>query len=509
LANFVESFCPVSNVLGSLPVLQDDFQFISEIGRGGTGVVYEAKDTKLNRMVAIKVPFAQKSNILREAKTLSRLEHPNIAPIYQSGQIGGLNFIAMKFIEGEPLKAYCRNPPLLDPVRAARIVAETLDAIVACHSRGVVHLDLTPSNILLNEKSQPIVVDFGLASSVFGIRQQLGSPGYMSPELFDDSSVDSPILCDIFSLGVVLYELLTGCKPYGKKIPSLSHPPRRCTDYSDRNVHAELDKICLKAIAVDPDMRFQTAQGFQAALHDWISNHDRPGENSAFRTRLAADSIVGDSTLENSNRRQRRFNSGKLASFVASGLGSAVAFMLMFWTLGVGQSLPTVPRFGDQWRIQCFRDNVVDNAILPLGKLGAPDFAVRQDDYVKVDLEFDSKAYCYLIAANPNGSVQFLSQTYFQDHTIVFPERDDMYFKLNENSSLIHSSPILPQFNPSPPTYELLSNYRCAQTQFSLPLVLGDSKNAKCDCHHHFVLHLDAANLFCSASQPGVEGQTK
>ena len=420
LSNFVDSFCPATSILGSLPAEHEQFLFLHEIGRGGTGVVYEAEDLKLGRQVAIKVPFANKCNIINEATTLCRLEHHNIAKVYQCGTLGHLSFIVLQLVQGESLKAYCRTPPPLDSVRAVKIIEQVLDAIIASHSRGIVHLDLTPSNILISD-NRPIVVDFGLASSVFGIRKQLvGSPSYMAPELFEDKSCNSPILCDIFSLGVVLYELLTGAKPYDKEPPPPKHPPRRYSDYSDNHVDAELDRICFKALAIDPEKRFQTAKSFQTALDVW----------------LLSNSNTGSSVLEfltpTANTEQPQSNLAKFLSLMAIACGTVFASFAILWIFGFG-SFPAAPASNNyQWDIECYRENVVDNDIVPLGTIGASDLVIRQDDFVKVSFRLDSAAFCYLISANPDGTIQFISQSVKKADELIFPQQDQMYFKLND-----------------------------------------------------------------------------
>ena len=254
LENFVESFCPASEVLGQLPAQHDQFMLVREIGRGGSGVVYEARQTGIDRVVAIKVSFSPACDMAQEGTALSRLDHPSIAKVYGVGKIGHFSYLAMQYIDGESLKSFCRSPSPLDPVEAVELVVQLLEAVASLHAHGLAHRDLKPSNVILND-GRPVIIDFGVATPFYSDHGLAGSPGYMPPEITEGPYSYIPVLHDVFSVGVVLYELLTGAKPYGKAMKTQWLPPRRCKDLQPQ-VDRELDRICLKAISTKPENRF-------------------------------------------------------------------------------------------------------------------------------------------------------------------------------------------------------------------------------------------------------------
>ena len=278
--NFISWNCPVTNALGQLPAEIDDLYIEKELGRGGTSVVYLARQQSLNRLVAVKVPFFPSDTFSNEALTLSRMNHPGICGIFFLGTLGKVEYLVLQFVNGVSLDSF--RGKTLSQIRAVKITIKVLEAIDACHCQGIYHADLKPGNILL-EQNQPVIVDFGLAHSS-GTRPALndvGSPGYMAPELLQETSIKSPTLCDLFSVGVILYELLTGSKPYTEKTAN-PLPPRRCTDFCD--IDSELEKICLKAVSVRPEMRFQTASVFQQTLTEWLENRSKSDTNGRARS---------------------------------------------------------------------------------------------------------------------------------------------------------------------------------------------------------------------------------
>ncbi|MEM7010810.1 MAG: serine/threonine-protein kinase, partial [Verrucomicrobiota bacterium] len=199
----------------------DDYELIGTIGRGGMGVVYEARQISLNRLVAIKMLSAnlplEGEFILRfqmEAEAAASIDHPNIVPIYEVGEEDGQPFIVMKLIEGQSLAE--SSQLLLGDRRAAELMVTISRAVDAAHRAGILHRDLKPGNILIEKESgEPHVADFGLAKRIgvgeeFGLTlsgQVLGTPGFMAPEQASGSSLTTA--ADIYSLGAILYQLLT------------------------------------------------------------------------------------------------------------------------------------------------------------------------------------------------------------------------------------------------------------------------------------------------------------
>lgn len=258
------------------------YQILQHIGSGGMGEVYLAKDTKLDRTVALKVlpreVAADKERMRRfeqEAKAASVLDHPNVAHIYEIGELEDTKFIAMQYFEGETLhNLERRNPPSIK--QAIDIAIQVGEALQEAHSKGIVHRDIKPANILINSRGQVKVVDFGLAkisrpsgsvpATEAGVI--LGTVQYLSPEQALGRSVDHR--SDIFSLGIVLYEMLTGRLPYAgensvETLAGILHAsPDPPSQYNPR-ISRELDRIILKCLEKDQDKRYQSTQ---EVLHD-------------------------------------------------------------------------------------------------------------------------------------------------------------------------------------------------------------------------------------------------
>ena len=255
----------------------------SEIGRGGMAVVYQATDVRLRRRVAIKVLPPElafrpdvRSRFLREAQTAAQLSHPDIVPIYSVDEQNGLVFFVMALVEGESLAArFSRGPLEIEDAR--RILAEVADALAYAHAHGVIHRDIKPDNILLDRDSgHALVTDFGIAraaeadSRLTATGITVGTPAYMSPEQgMGDRDVDGR--SDIYSLGVVAYQVLTGSLPFrANNTPAMimkhvSETPRPVRELR-RDVPPALAAAIERALAKDPDDRFPDAATFRDAL---------------------------------------------------------------------------------------------------------------------------------------------------------------------------------------------------------------------------------------------------
>jgi serine/threonine protein kinase/dienelactone hydrolase len=238
------------------------------------GAVYLAQDTELDRQVALKVPHITPddgSRVLerfyREARAAATLRHPNICPVFDIGEIEGVPYLTMAFIEGKALSDYVRTKPLTQG-QAATLVRKIALALQEAHQHGIIHRDLKPANIMIDRRGEPIVMDFGLArrtshggdTRLTQSGAAIGTPAYMPPEQISANAGTMGPACDIYSLGVILYELITGRLPFnGDAMAMLAQilvdaPPRPSTLQPD--IHPALEAICLKAMAKKPEHRY-------------------------------------------------------------------------------------------------------------------------------------------------------------------------------------------------------------------------------------------------------------
>jgi tetratricopeptide (TPR) repeat protein/WD40 repeat protein len=273
-----------------LPVIPG-FEVLGELGRGGMGVVYWAWQPGPNRPVALKMILTgahasaeQRSRFRTEAEAVGRLQHPNIVQIFQIAEQGGRPFLAMEYVEGGSLAQKLTGTPL--PSGPSAELAETLArAVQSAHERGIVHRDLTPANVLLTADGAPKITDFGLAKLIIGAGaaqtqtgEIMGTPSYMAPEQASGQTRETGPAADVYALGAIFYELLTGRPPFRGETPLETLlqvrteepvPPRRLQP----KVPRDLETICLKCLQKAPDKRYASA----AALADDLQRY-RQGE---------------------------------------------------------------------------------------------------------------------------------------------------------------------------------------------------------------------------------------
>jgi predicted Ser/Thr protein kinase len=281
------------------------YRLEEEIGRGGMGVVYRATDTKLERPVAIKILPDQltdegdeRRRFVREARAASSLNHPHIVTIHEIGEDAGTTFIAMELVDGEPLDRVIAQGPLPLPI-ALEYATQVASALAAAHERGLVHRDIKPANIAITSDRRAKVLDFGLAKVVQRAASDatvsfatmpgtlIGTLAYMSPEQAEGKPVDAR--SDVFSLGAVIYEMLTGRRPFvhasdlGLVAAILRDDPPAVRTLNS-NVPADVERIVQRALAKDPASRYPDAGELRADLAAALARQAHPGAVKRRRT---------------------------------------------------------------------------------------------------------------------------------------------------------------------------------------------------------------------------------
>lgn len=261
------------------------YELLEQVGAGGFGTVWRARDLKLDRTVAIKIssgyPVAaeDQDNFLHEARVAAQLQHPGIIRVHEAGRDGDRTYIVSDFVEGVNLGRWpCRVG--LAAEDAARLCRKLAAALEHAHQKGIVHRDLTPGNIIIDPEGEPHITDFGLAKRLAHATHQsnagrlLGTPAFMSPEQASGRARDVDGRSDIYSLGVVLYQLLTGHVPFDgdltlvlQQIVNADPPPPRS---QNSRIPRDLESICLKAISKSPAERYETAQEFADDLERFL-----------------------------------------------------------------------------------------------------------------------------------------------------------------------------------------------------------------------------------------------
>ncbi|MGE5795020.1 MAG: serine/threonine-protein kinase, partial [Bacteroidota bacterium] len=276
-----------------------------ELGKGAMGVVYEGFDPAIERIVALKTVRADQlggedapeilTRFRREAQAAGRLTHPNVVAVYELGEDAGTTFIAMEFVKGRSLKEYLEQRTRFTTPQLARIMTELLAALEYSHRNGVVHRDIKPANVMILEDGTVKVADFGIArieqSNLTQTGMILGTPSYMSPEQFMGQTVDGR--SDLFSAGVILYELLTGEKPFSGSATTIMHKVLQEDPLPPSTLNVQVprpfDGVVKRALAKRPDERFQSGREFAEAIKAAVEGREAPAATDA--------TMVGTATM--------------------------------------------------------------------------------------------------------------------------------------------------------------------------------------------------------------------
>ena len=284
-----ESLTPTGTYAGAMAQLESlgRFKVAGMLGQGGFGTVYRAHDPKLRRDVAIKIPREEAldpkevDKFLQEARAAAAVSHPNVCPIYEVDEVEGRPYIVMAYVEGKPLSELLKSKPKMGPRQAATIIAKLATALAKAHEKGIVHRDLKPANVMIETSGRPVVMDFGLArqpraedaeQTRTGVVK--GTPAYMSPEQArGEVSAFGPGM-DIYSLGVMLYELLAGRRPFGGSVNEIIGKiqfvePEPPSNYR-KKLDPALEAICMKAIAKRIEDRYSSMRQLATALKQYL-----------------------------------------------------------------------------------------------------------------------------------------------------------------------------------------------------------------------------------------------
>ncbi|WP_417387428.1 protein kinase domain-containing protein [Gimesia sp.] len=264
------------------------YQILSRLGEGGMGCVYLARDTQLERKVALKLPQINShadtqfiTRFYREARAAANLNHPNLCSVYDVDQIDDVHYITMEFIEGESLAALIQAGQKFSQTEIAQLIQQLAQALELAHQQGIVHRDLKPANIMIRQDGTPIITDFGLATmsqneeatQLTQHGQIMGSPSYMSPEQVEGDLEKIGPASDVYSLGVIMYELLAGQRPFQGTTASIlsqimTKDPRPVRNIQP-DIDSRLDQICRKMMARSTELRYHSMQEVSQVLAAW------------------------------------------------------------------------------------------------------------------------------------------------------------------------------------------------------------------------------------------------
>jgi serine/threonine-protein kinase len=264
-------------------MLAGRYRIVALLGKGGMGEVYRAEDLTLGQPVALKFLPGEVANdpdrlarFRQEVRLARQVSHPNVCRVYDIAEANGQPFLSMEYVNGEDLASLLRRIGRLPSAKATELARQVCAGLAAAHDRGVLHRDLKPANVMIDERGRARIADFGLAGLADveadrdrGVGIIMGTPGYMAPEQYAGADVDWR--ADVFSAGVVFYQLLTGVKPFAGSAESIAYKvcyetPPTPSEVDPERIQAKYDAVVMRAIAKKPEARFATAQAFRTAL---------------------------------------------------------------------------------------------------------------------------------------------------------------------------------------------------------------------------------------------------
>src|SRR6266513_275106 len=354
-----------------------DYELLEEIGRGGQGVVFRARQKSLNRIVALKVislgQWASKAHLKRfrrEAEAAASLDHPCIVPIYEVDERDGSCYFSMKFVEGGQLDEVTRREPM--PIRrAVELIAKVARTVHYAHEHGILHRDIKPGNILLDAKGEPHLTDFGLArlveseSSVTHTLDVLGTPSYMAPEQAVGNNAAVSSVTDVYGIGAVLYQLLTGQPPFAggatyETIKLLLDTEPRQPRLLNPKIDRDLSTICFKCLEKDPRRRYASALALAEDLEHWLKH----------------EPILARRTGISTKARKWVRRKPAIAALVASLAALAAAMSWIVWKseftthpVTIGIAVLPFENLSEQKENAPFADGIQDDILTKLAKI--------------------------------------------------------------------------------------------------------------------------------------------
>ncbi len=305
-----------------------------ELGRGGMGAVFLAHDGQLDRKVALKIPFFKDDDdgeavarFYREARAMATVHHANLCPVYDVGQFEQWHFLTMSFIDGESLAAFLKQTGEMSVNGAVTLLKTVALAVQKAHDAGIVHRDLKPANIMLTRDHEPVIMDFGLARRQKAGEVELtqsgaviGSPAYMAPEQVEARHHEIGPATDVYAMGVILYQMVTGKRPFEGSMASIfGQIVSRVPDAPSKlrgDLPAEIDRICLKAISKLPSQRHTSAREFAADLSRLLANYGEQALTVSLQHAINSEAADGgDSQLNDRSRREAELRQVTVAIF--------------------------------------------------------------------------------------------------------------------------------------------------------------------------------------------------
>ncbi len=364
----------LAKILGEL----GDYELLEEVGRGGQGVVFRARQKSLNRIVALKVislgQWASKVHLKRfrrEAEAAASLDHPCIVPIYEVGERDGQCYFSMRFVEGGQLDEVVRRAPV-SIRQAAELIAKVARTVHYAHEHRILHRDIKPGNILLDRKGEPHLTDFGLArlveteSTMTRTMEVLGTPSYMSPEQAVGNNAAISNATDVYGLGAVFYQLLTGQPPFAggatyETIKLLLDTEPKQPRLLNPKIDRDLSTICLKCLEKDPKRRYSSALALAEDLERWLKHEPIQARHTGVFAR-------GKKWV------QRNPTSALLVACVVA-LAAAASWIvwkseLIRQPLATGIAVLPFENLGDEKEHAAFADGVQDDILTKLAKIG-------------------------------------------------------------------------------------------------------------------------------------------